>query len=155
MDQLDKVLIKLKNNKTMDPNGMVNEIFKAGCIGSDLKKALLLLLNGSKANQLIPIFMTLSNITSIYKNKGSKLDLNNDRGIFILTVIKKILDNIIYLDKYEGLYCNMSDSNIGGRRKINVKDHLLIIFGVIKGGKQCIDIQIYDLEKSFDALWLK
>ena len=89
MDHLDKVLIKLKNNKTMDPNGMVNEIFKAGCIGSDLKKALLLLLNGSKANQLIPIFMTLSNITSIYKNKGSKLDLNNDRGIFILTVIKR------------------------------------------------------------------
>jgi hypothetical protein len=158
MDQLDKVLIKLKNNKTMDPNGMVNEVFKTGCIGSDLKKALLLLLNGSKVNQLIPIFMTLSNITSIYNNKGSKLDLNNDRGIFILTVIKKILDNIIYLDKYEGLDCNMSDSNIGGRRKRNVKDHLLIIYGVInsviKGGEECIDIQIYDLEKAFDALWL-
>ena len=52
----------------------------------------------------------------------------------------------------------MSDSNIGGRRKRNVKDHLLIIYGVInsviKGGEECIDIQIYDLEKAFDALWL-
>ena len=50
-DKLDKVLSKLKNNKTMDPIGMVNEIFKAGCIGPDLKKALNLLFNGIKANQ--------------------------------------------------------------------------------------------------------
>ena len=39
-----------------------------------------------------------------------------------------------------------------------MKDHLLIIYGVInsviKGGEECIDIQIYDLEKAFDALWL-
>ena len=26
---LDKVLESLKNNKTMDPNGMINEVFKA------------------------------------------------------------------------------------------------------------------------------
>ena len=158
MDELDKVLSKLKNNKTMDPNGMVNEIFKAGCIGPDLKKALNLLFNGIKANQFLPMFMNLSNITSIYKNKGSRFDLNNDRGIFILTVLKKILDGLIYFDKYEDLDQNMSDSNIGGRRKRNVKDHLLIIYGiineVIKGGEDCVDIQIYDLEKDFDALWL-
>ena len=36
-DKLDAVLGSLKNNKTMDPNGMVNEVFKAGCIGSDLR----------------------------------------------------------------------------------------------------------------------
>ena len=36
---------------------------------------------------------------------------------------------------------------------------MLIIYGVInsviRGGEDCVDIQIYDLEKAFDALWLQ
>ena len=78
---LDTVLGSLKNNKSMDPNGMVNEVFKAGCIGTDLKEAFLVMFNGIKTDQFIPMFMILSNITSIYKNKGSRFNLNNDRGI--------------------------------------------------------------------------
>ena len=157
-DNLDHVLKSLKNNKTRDPNGMIHEIFKAGCIGSDLKEALLNLFNGVKANQFQPMFMTLCNITTIFK-KGSRFDLNNDRGIFILTVFQKILDKLLYYDNYEDLNDNMSDSNIGARRKRNIKDHLLIVHGIINsvvhGGEDCIDIQIYDLEKAFDALWLE
>ena len=143
----------------MDPNGMVNELFKEGCIGRDLKEALTRLLNGVKTNQLIPMFMNLSNITTIYKNKGSRFELNNDRGIFILTVLKKILDNLTYDDNYSEVDENMSDCNVGSRRKRNIKDHLLIIHGiinsVIRGNEECIDIQIYDIEKAFDALWLE
>ena len=41
MKNLEDVLKKLKNNKTMDPHGMINEIFKEGTIGFDLKCALL------------------------------------------------------------------------------------------------------------------
>ena len=111
----------------MDPNGMVNEVFKASCIGSDLKEALLLLLYGPKTEQFIPMFMSLYNITSIHKNKGSRFDLENDQGIFILTVLKKILDKLIYFNKYEEL-------------------------GV---GEEFTDIQIYDIQKAFDALWLR
>ena len=53
----------------------------------------------------------------------------------------------------------MSDSNIGSRKKQNAKDHLFIIHGVInsviRGKEDPIDLQIYDLEKAFDALWLE
>ena len=53
---------------------------------------------------------------------------------------------------------NMSDSNIGARRNRNIKNHLFIIYGiinsVIKGKAECIDIQIYDIQKAFDTLWL-
>ena len=53
----------------------------------------------------------------------------------------------------------MSDSNIGGRRKKNIKNHLFIVHGIInavvKGDAEPIDIQIYDIEKAFDALWLE
>ena len=81
MKQLENVLKGLKNNTSMDPNGMVNETFKEGYIGSDLKQALLILFNSIKSKHIIPHYMTLGNITTIYKSKGSRLDLNNDRGI--------------------------------------------------------------------------
>ena len=159
IENLEKVLKGLKNNKCMDPVGMINEIFKEGCIGHDLKEALLMLFNGIKENQVIPPIMTLSNISTIFKNKGSRLELDNDRGIFILTVMKKILDKLIYVDKYDDIDKNMTDSNIGARKNRNIKDHLLIIHGIInsvvRGNEDCIDVQIYDLEKAFDALWLE
>ena len=158
-EKLDAVLCSLRNNKCMDPNGMINEIFKAGCIGTDLKEALLCLFNGIKEAQFLPMFMTLGNITSIYKSKGSRSDLANDRGIFILTVLKKILDKLIYEDNYKELDENMTDSNVGARKRRNIKDHLLIIHGVInsviRGDDECIDIQIYDIIKCFDAMWLE
>ena len=34
---LEKVLKKLKTNKTRDPHGLINDIFKPGVIGQDLK----------------------------------------------------------------------------------------------------------------------
>ena len=40
-----------------------------------------------------------------------------------------------------------------------MRNHLFIVYGVINsvlnGGKDCIDIQIYDLVQAFDALWLE
>ena len=81
----------------MDPNGMINEIFKPGCIGTDLEEALLILFNGIKTKMSLPEFLTLGNITSIWKQKGSKKDMNSERGIFILTVLKKCLDKLIFL----------------------------------------------------------
>ena len=120
----------------MDPVGMINEVFKAGCIGQDLKEALLMLFNGVKISQVIPNLMTLANITTIYK-KGSRLELENDRGIFILTVMKKILDKLIYADNYGEIDHKMSDSNIGARRNRSIKDCLLVIHrkinSVVKG----------------------
>ena len=44
-DELKAVLQSLKSNKSTDPNGMINELFKTNCLGSDLEKALLILFN--------------------------------------------------------------------------------------------------------------
>ena len=90
--------------------------------------------------------------------KGSWLEMENERGIFILTVFRKIYDKLLYNDKYEYIDSNMSDSNIGGRKQRNIKNHLFIVYGVINaaiGEKTCIDICIYDLEKAFDSLWIE
>ena len=85
--------------------------------------------------------------------------MKNERGIFILTTLKKILDKLIYQEKQDDIDRHMSDSNIGSRKNKQVKDHLFIIHGivnsVVNGKEDCIDIQIYDLEQAFDALWLE
>ena len=137
---------------------MINEIFKEGLIGQDLENALLLLCNGIKDTFHIPEFMIKQNICTIFKNKGSRLDMKNDRGIFILTTLRRIIDNLLYHDKFHSIDAHMSDSNVGSRRERQVKNHLFIVHGVINsvvnGKEQCIDIQFYDLQQAFDALWL-
>ena len=155
---LDKATKTLKNNQSRDPNNMINELFKPNIAGNDLKIALVNLMNMIMRSLYIPEFMQVSNISSIFKNKGSRMELTNDRGIFLLAVLRKILDRLIYLDKYPELDKHMSDSNIGARKSKNVRNHLFIVYGVIhsvlKEDRECVDIQIYDLVQAFDALWL-
>ena len=49
--------------------------------------------------------------------------------------------------------------HIGARKGKNVKNHLFIVYGIInsilKEEKSFIDIQIYDIVKAFDTLWLE
>ena len=113
MSNLQKTLKGLKNNQSRDPAGLVNELFKPAVLGKDLAKGLLELINGVKFNLFIPDPIQLANITTIFKNKGSRQDLSNDRGIFILPVIRKIIEKMLYSDKYDDIYLFMSDSNIG------------------------------------------
>ena len=156
---LEKATKNLKNNQARDPNGMISEIFKSDNAGKDLKKAVLDLMNLVLETLQIPDQMKLADITSIFKNKNSRMDLANDRGIFLLSVLRKVLDKLVYNEKYPALDLAMSDSNIGARRNKNVRNHLFIVYGIInsvvKEGRGCVDIQIYDLVQAFDALWLQ
>jgi hypothetical protein len=97
--------------------------------------------------------LTLRIRLQIYKKKGSCQDLNNDRGIFVVSVMRMILDSLTYAEKYPEVDKNMSDSNIGARR--DIRNHLFVVYGVINsvlnGSGGCMDIQIYDVEKCFDA----
>ena len=91
---LDRVLKKLKNNKTRDPHGLIYEIFKPGVIGKDLKLGIVDLFNGIKCEFYLPDFLQFANITTIYKKKGSRQDMDNDRGIFVVSVMRMILDGL-------------------------------------------------------------
>ena len=85
--------------------------------------------------------------------------MNNDRGIFVVSVMRMILDSLTYEEKYPEVDKNMSDSNIGARRDRNIRNHLFVVYGVmnsvLNGSDGCMDIQIYDVEKCFDALRLE
>ena len=156
---LDLVLKGLRRNKTRDPHGLVNELFKPGVMGRPMKLSLLKLLNKVKSEQKLPDHFQYANISTIYKNKGSRLNMDNDRGIFVVSALRMILDSLIYNDKYSHIDRNMTNSNIGARRDRNIRDHLFIVYGIVNsivnGTEDEVDIKIYDVEKCFDTLWLE
>ena len=105
----------------------------------------------------MPQFLKRPDITAIYKGSGEKMDLNNERGVFTLPVIRTILDKLIYFDNQKVVDDNMSESNIGARRDRNIRDHLFVVNGVLNSVKnneiENIDVQLMDIAKCFDAQW--
>ena len=157
MEDLERVLKKLKQKKASDPTGLVNELFMLKNIGEDLKESILILMNKIKRNFREPDFMSLANITSFWKRKGSKDDIDNERGIFILNIIRMIKDKLIHNDIKKVLI--MSDSQVGAREEYSIRDHLFIIYSCLNSATHNesppIDIHMYDLTKCFDGLWLE
>ena len=156
--EIEEATKTLKNNQTRDPQGLISEIFKPGVAGTDLKNAIVDLMNMILDTMYIPEELLKADITSIWKKKGSRMELSNDRGIFILSILRKIMDKVLYAHFYPSLDTAMSDSNIGARKKRNVRNHLFMVYGIIndvvRNGIEQVDILIYDLVQAFDSLWL-
>ena len=76
-----------------------------------------------------------------------------------MTIYRMVMDRMLYNEYYPSLEENMSPSNIGAMKNKNIRNHLFILYGIInsvlQGEEKCIDIQIYDVEQCFDALWLE
>ena len=67
---------------------------------------------------------------------------------------------LVYGDKYEEIDQSMSDSQIGGRKRKNIRNHIWVINGIITDvlstkKKTPVDIQIFDYKQCFDSLWLQ
>ena len=156
MSDLDLALSNLKRNKSRDPEGYINEIFKLDVIGKDLKKSLLIMMNQLRRKRLIPHVMNVTNVTTVPK-KGSRLLLKNERGIFRVSVLRYILMRLIYNTKYPIIEENLSDCQMGARKRKSCKNNIFMINGIIhevmksKRMKPVI-LQIYDYAQMFDSI---
>ena len=115
--------------------------------------------NRLKQKQLIPLFMNYANITTVPK-KGSKLLLENQRGIFRCSVLRAILMRLIYNDKYDEIDSNMSDCQMGARKHKGCRNNIFIINGIIHDvisskRKKPVSLQICDYKQMFDAINLQ
>ena len=159
MSDLEAALRDLKTNKSRDPEGLINEIFKKDIIGDDLKMSLLFMFNKIKQNKLIPFFMNLANITTVPK-RGSRLKLENERGIFRVSVLRYILMRLMYNEKYPVIDINISDSQMGARKQKGCRNNIFIVNGIIHDvmsskSKNPVLLQIYDYKQMFDAIHLE
>ena len=155
-EKIKTVCKKLKNDKARDVNGMIYELFKEPVAGPDIFQSLTKLFNGMKEEMFVPQFMESMGITSLYKNKGERSDFKNQRGIFNLSKVRGILDKALYEEVYDIIDDNLSDSNVGGRKGRNVRDHLFLIYAIINevknGNAKPICIQTFDIYKCFDEM---
>ena len=65
---------------------------------------------------------------------------------------------MIYNDEYENVDENLSDCNVGSRKRRNIRDNLFVMNAIMNSSKQgcdsACDINVYDVRKCFDSLWL-
>ena len=101
----------------------------------------------------------MCNISSIYKNKGSRNSFDNYCGIFRVPIFRTILDRLIYNDEYDNIDEELSDSNVGARKNRNIRDNIFVLNAVtnsvVNGSAEPVDVQLFDAEKCFDALWMQ
>ena len=159
MDDLDIVLKDINKNKSRDSDGLNRSIFHKDCIGSNLKQSFLFMVNELKRNGFIPEFMKKATISTIPKS-GSKYVLKNERGIFVLSAIRTIFMRLLFNTKYAIIDKNMSDSNVGGRKKMSSVNNIFVLNGVIhetlsSTHKNPVTFQIYDFKQMFDLMDLK
>ena len=88
------------------------------------------MLNKLKRAKIIPKFLNISNITTVPK-KGSRIEPKNERGIFRVALVRSILMRMIYDMKYDIIDSNMSDCQMGARKKKGCKNNIFIINGLI------------------------
>ena len=156
MCELEAALKNLKSGKCRDPDGLIRELFKENVLGDNLKKSMLIMYNKIKETGKIPDFMRLTNISAIYKGRGEKASLESDWGIFLVSLFRTIMMTMIYLRKYDIVEENMSDSNIGARKRKNIRNHIFVVNSVIhdvlsRKSKEPVDIMVMDYKQMFDS----
>ena len=156
IDELRIAIGKLKNNKCRDPHGHINELYKE--MGVDGLASLLTLLNRIKEELLIPSNLKMSNVSTIYKGKGSKKNVVNLRGIFKLPIIRNILDKLIHIQDSDVINENMGQFQVGNQRGRGIRDHTFVAHAIVNEaqvkGLQ-LDIQFTDIKQCFDSIWLE
>ena len=74
-----------------------------------------------------------------------------------MTVLRNILDCLIYNDLYQTIDSNLSDCYVGNRKGRNIRDNLYVLNAVLNSSKkkneEPLDIGIYDVRKCFDTMW--
>ena len=116
-------------------------------------------MNEIKIQQKIPESIRIANITSIYKGKGARNNIDNDRGIFGVPIFRYILENLIYNDEYSNIDKHLNDSNVGARKERNIRDNLFVLYSIINsvknGEMDPVDVSLFDVTKCFDKIWLE
>ena len=114
-------------------------------------------LNELKCHVYCPSQWERTLIKTIYKNKGSKKDLKNYRGVFLTQVISKIYERIL-ISRAKDIMEKVSLLQAGSRSERGPNDNLFLMNSCVDHAKYLnipVYITVYDFEQCFDALWLE
>lgn len=153
-EDVKKVVKGLKKRKAGDTQGWQNEMITEG--GEEMLKSLTLMFNRILQDEEIPEQWEQMKIKSIYKNKGTRKDLKNRRGLFITNNISKVFERVIKQEADKTII--MDQCQNGGRKGRSTKDNWMVMMASMEEnrrlGKHTWMI-FADAVKCFDKLWLE
>ena len=95
-------------------------------------------------------------IKSIYKNKGSRKELKNRRGIFITNILSKMFERVVMAEVNRTI--KHEETQYGARKGRSSKDNWLVIMALIEENRRRGEATWFvfvDAVKCFDKLWLE
>ena len=154
-EEVDKILGKLKKGKAAGPDGHPPDVYKNA--GSNLVEAVQKTLNHIKNTLETADAWIEMNIRTLYKNKGSRKQLKNHRGIFLTCILSKVLERLLLLRAKEGTD-KINPLQTGSRTGKCTADNMFILYGLIDHSlylNRTLFITTYDYATCFDSLWLE
>ena len=159
MDELSKAIKQTNSGRASDKDGIPAEIYKAA--GPRAMEVFLDIIQSIWDQEKKPQDIRTALIVVLYKNKGSKADCGNYRGISLLSIAGKIFARIILNRLIAVSAANLPEAQCGFRPGRSTVD---MIFTVRQVQEKCLEqnLDLYsmfiDLTKAFDtvdreALW--
>ena len=152
--ELDKVRKNLKKGKSPGRDKFPPDIFKVG--GDKFQHCVLDTLNRVKEDNSIPDQWTQVQVSTMYKNKGKRKRLINQRGIFLKQVLSKIYGKL-NINRAESSIEKIDPFQAGGKHNRSPADQKFLLRAAIDHSKYLnlpIYITLYDYSQCFDSLWL-
>jgi hypothetical protein len=131
IEEVIKAKNKLKNNKACGPDNIINEFLKY-CPDMALE-VICKFFNIILDTGIIPTSWTIGYIIPIFKNKGSKDDPNNYRGITLLSAVGKLFTSILNnrLTNYIENVGLLGEDQAGFRAGYSTLDHAFVLNNII------------------------
>ena len=154
MEELEQVIKNIKNGAS-GPDTIPPKVFKEG--GVNFKSFLLKIINRLKKEKMVPLQWEDTNVIPIYKGKGPRKCLVNQRGIFLTQIVSKIWEKLIKA-RCESVLAKINCLQAGGRKEKSSADEMFLLRASIDHAKYLntpLYINFYDFRQCFDKLWFE
>ena len=150
-DEFQEVLVKVKlGNKSV-----YRDVLKAGW---QFKRAYFEFLNKIYSTESIPVKFQTTELMQLFKNKGSRNELKNNRFIHLKEHGPKLLERMIMMKLDKRMSVATPSFQIGGQKLSSTTEHLVTLISYMRhlekeqGGGIT---QFLDIKACFDAIELK
>ena len=155
VDEIEKLIKKLKTGKSCGIDNIINEYLKK--CPTSMKNAIVSLFNLVLKSGIVPSDWCIGIIIPLFKNKGDINDVNNYRGITLLSVLGKLFTSAINqrLTKFlEGISA-LGEDQAGFREGYSTLNHIFVLHCIIDfylQKKKRLYCAFIDYSKAFDLI---
>ena len=163
MDEVSRVIKRLKNNKSSGPDSLIYEMIKHG--HQLLTKPILQLFNKVLVSGSFPERWSISMLKPLFKGNGSKLDPTKYRGISLMSCMGKIMCSVLNnrLSKFLEERKILHKAQIGFKKGCRTTDHIFVLQSIVHkyinkfkssgAGKKYLYTAFVDFSKAYDTVW--